>query len=113
MSPGTLDLTRGSAELALSSSNAAGVLFADVYLLGEVDSETTGLEEDIVAIAARSFIGGQVNGSAQGVPMGKDPLLGNTWLEFLTQEDTPNEPVEFVVQSAGIHSTSDTVETTS
>lgn len=107
----TLDLTGGSAELALSSGSAAGVPFADVYLLGEVDRETTGLEEDIVTIGARSFTGGQVDGSAQGVPKGKDPLLGNTWLEFLTQEDTPNEPVEFVVQSSGIHSTSDTVET--
>ena len=111
MTPGALDLTGGSAELTLSSRRAPGVPFADLYLLGETDRETTGLEDDIVAIGARSFTGSTINGNADGVPTGTDPLLGLTWLEFLTQANTPTEPVEFVVQSAGVHSISDTVET--
>jgi minor extracellular serine protease Vpr len=111
MTPGSVDLTGGSGELSLASRRAPGVPFADLYLLGDTDRETTGLEDDIVAIGARSFTGPRINGMPEGVPMGTDPLLGLTWLEFLTQLDTPSEPVEFVVQSAGVHSISDTVET--
>jgi minor extracellular serine protease Vpr len=111
MTPGNLNLTAGSAQLALSSDPAAGVPFADLYLLGDTDRATSGLEDDVVAIGARSFTGSRINGTPEGVPTARDPLLGLTWLEFLTQVNTPNEPVEFVVQSAGVHSISDMVET--
>lgn len=111
VTPASLDLTSGPGQLSLSSFPAAGVSFADLYLLGATDRTTTRLEDDIVAIGARSFTGPTINGSPTGVPTGTEPLLGLTWLEFLTQVDTPQEPVEFVVQTSGIHSISDMVET--
>jgi minor extracellular serine protease Vpr len=111
VNPATLDLTTGPGELSISGPPAAGVSFADLYLLGETDRATTRLEDDIVAIGARSFTGRTINGSPSGVPTGTEPLLGLTWLEFLTSVDTPREPIEFVVQTSGIHSISDMVET--
>lgn len=111
MTPASLDLTAGPGQLSLSTFPAAGVSFADLYLLGATDPTTTGLEDDIVAIGARSFAGSTINGQPEGIPTGTEPLLGLTWLEFLTQLDTPDEPIEFVVQTSGIHSISDMVET--
>jgi subtilisin family serine protease len=111
VTPVSLDLTAGSGQLSLSSFPAAGVSFADLYLLGATDPTTTRLEDDIVAIGARSFAGRVINGQPSGVPTGTEPLLGLTWLEFLTQVDTPDEPIEFIVQTSGIHSISDLVET--
>ena len=111
VTPTALDLTAEPGELTLESGPVAGVPFADLYLLGETDPATTGLEDDIVAIGARSFVGTNINGQPAGLPSGTDPLVGLTWLEFLTQIDTPEEPVEFVVQTSGIHSISDLVET--
>ncbi len=107
----SLDLTGGSASLSIDASAAAGASFADLYLLGATDPVGSKLEDDIVAIGARSFTGPTVDGTPVGVPNGTEGLLGLTWQEFLTLADTPDEPVEFVAQTAGIHSTSDMVET--
>jgi subtilisin family serine protease len=109
--PGTLDLTGGPGSLELSSGPAAGVPFGDLYLLGATDTVGSGLEEDIVAIGARSFVGSTINGQPEGVPTEPEPLLGLTWQEFLTLLDTPTEPVEFVTATSGVHSISDIVET--
>jgi hypothetical protein len=111
VSPATLDLTGGSATLDVDSGPAAGVSFVDTYLLGATDPATTGLEDDIVAIGARSFTGATIDGEPEGIPPDPEPLLGLGWLDFLTNADTPSEPVEFVVQTSGIHSISDMVET--
>jgi len=108
--PGPLDLTTAPGELSLGGSAAAGVSYADLYLLGATDPERNGLEQDILAIGARSFTGALIDGRAEGLPTGTDPLVGLTWQEFLTQADTPAEPVEFLVH-AGLHSISDMVET--
>ena len=109
--PDSLDLTGGPGTLTLDSGPAAGVPFGDLYQLGATDPVGSGLEEDIIAVGARSFTGAQVNGQAEGVPSDPEPLLGLTWLEFLTNVDTPTEPVEFVVATSGVHSISDIVET--
>lgn len=109
--PAALDLTGGPGTLTLDSGPAAGVPFGDLYQLGATDPVDSGLEEDIVAIGARSFTGAQIDGQAEGVPSDPEPLLGLTWLEFLTNADTPSEPVEFVTVTSGVHSISDIVET--
>jgi subtilisin family serine protease len=104
-----LDLTGGPATMELVPGGA-GKSYADLYLLGATDPvESTG-EEDIVAVGARSFTGGTIDGQAEGVPTGTDELVGLTWQEFLTASDEPTEPVEFGVQSAGVHNTTETLE---
>lgn len=111
VSSDSLDLTGGPADLSIDGPAAVGASFADLYLLGATDPVGSKLEDDIVAIGARSFSGPAVDGVPVGVPNGAEGLLGLTWLDFLTLTDTPAEPVEFVVQTAGIHSISDMVET--
>jgi minor extracellular serine protease Vpr len=106
----TLDLTDGSDTFAITRGPAAGVDHADLYLLGATDAERSSGEEDIVAVGARSFTGAKINGVASGQPNGLDPLAGITWRSFLTQADYPREPVEIGVQTAGIHSTTETLE---
>jgi minor extracellular serine protease Vpr len=107
--PGALDLTGGPAELRVTD-RGAGATFADLYQLGGTSPKTTGLEEDIAAIGARSFTGSSIDGVAEGAPTGVDPLAGLTWIEFLTFEDEPTEPVEFVVAGHGVRNTTETVE---
>jgi hypothetical protein len=89
---------------------AAGLPYADLFLLGTTDEETTGGEEDVAAVGARSFTGPSVDGTAEGLPSGADPLVGLSWVEFLTNADEPTEPVEFGVQTYGVHNTTETLE---
>ncbi len=60
-----LDLTGGSGGLSITGSGA-GASFADLYLLGATDPVGSGLEEDIVAIGARSFAGSSIDGVVRG-----------------------------------------------
>jgi minor extracellular serine protease Vpr len=105
-----LDLGGGPAVMALNGGGAA-VDYADLYQLGDTDSVNGTSEEDIVATGARSFTGSTVgDDTPEGVPSGTDEAGGNTWLEFLTQDDEPTETVEFGVQTADVHNTTETEE---
>jgi hypothetical protein len=89
----------------------AGLDYADLYQLGATDPVNSTGEEDITAIGARSFTGSDVeDGQAHGVPTGSDPLGEIGWQDFLTNEDTPDEPVEFGVQTAFLHNVTETEE---
>ena len=74
--------------------------YADLYLLGTTDPAQGRNEADLIAVGARSFTGNTIDGTAEGVPTGDGrDLRGLTWLEFLTSDDEPTEPVEIGVQS--------------
>jgi hypothetical protein len=111
LSESELDLTGGPDTMELVEGPAAGASYADLYELGAVDADNSKGEEDVVAIGARSFTGGDVeDGTAEGVPEGTDELQGLTWQEFLTNGDEPVEPVEFGVQTYGVHNVTETLE---
>jgi minor extracellular serine protease Vpr len=110
LSETSLDLTGGPATMELTEGTAAGVSYADLYLLGTTDPAGSRGEEDIVAVGARSFTGSTIDGTAEGVPTGTDELAGITWQSFLTNADEPTEPVEFGVQTWGVHNTTETLE---
>ena len=106
-----LDLTTGPATMELTEGTAAGISYADLYLLGATDAPESRGEEDLVAVGARSFTGSSVEDeTAEGVPTATDELGGFTWQEFLTNADEPTEPVEFGVQAWGVHNTTETLE---
>jgi hypothetical protein len=105
-----LDVSGGSDSMAMNTGGA-GTDQADLYLLGATDPVNSTGEEDITAVGARSFTGNSVNDDdTENVPDGTDPLTGSTWQEFLTNDDTPSEPVEFGVQTADVHNTTETNE---
>ncbi|MBI2237338.1 MAG: S8 family serine peptidase, partial [Actinobacteria bacterium] len=106
----SLDLTDGTGSLRITDPPSAGASYADIYLLGTRDGRDSGGEEDIAAIGARSFTGGDVDGTAEGLPEGTDPLVGLTWLQFLTNDDEPTEPVEFGVRTYGLRNTTESLE---
>jgi subtilisin family serine protease len=110
LSDSTLDLTSGPATMTMDEGAAAGISYGDLYLLGATDPVASTGEEDVVAIGARSFTGSTVDGVAEGLPAGTDALAGIDWLTFLTNADEPTEPVEFVVQGAGVRNTTETLE---
>lgn len=112
LSTTSLDVSGGPAALRLvQSGQAAGTSYADLYLLGtKSDSLPAGGEEDIAAIGARSFTGISIDGVASRLPTGTDALAGITWREFLTNSDTPTEPVEFGVEFYSQHDTTETLE---
>ena len=111
LSTDTLDLSGGPATMELVEGPAAGVSYADLYLLGYADGETSRGEEDIVAAGARSFTGADLSDDVtEGVPEGTDELAEIGWLDFLADPDPPAEPIEFGVQAAGIHNTTETVQ---
>ncbi|MFN2488925.1 MAG: S8 family serine peptidase [Actinomycetota bacterium] len=105
----SLDLSSGSATLAVSN-DGAGVSQVDSYLAGGRDARETGREEDLTRIGARSFTGDSIDGTAEGVPGGTDPLGALSWVDFLTADDVPAEPVEFGARATGIHNTTESVE---
>jgi subtilisin family serine protease len=110
MNPSALDLTDGSGTMRMASPAAAGFPYGDLYLLGATDGvESTG-EEDLLAVGARSFTGSLIDGQAEGVPTGTEPLAGLTWQEFLTNDDEPTEPVEFGVHLADVFNITETLE---
>jgi subtilisin family serine protease len=109
LSESSLDLTGGPQTMDLISAGA-GQPYGDLYLLGATDSVNSTGEEDLVAIGARSFTGDSIDGVPEGVPTGTDPFAGITWQQFLTNGDEPTEPVEFGVQAAAVHNTTETLE---
>jgi hypothetical protein len=109
LSESSLDLTGGPATMEMTSSGA-GTPYGDLYLLGAADDAGSRGEEDLVAVGARSFTGSTIDGTAEGLPGGVDELAGISWTDFLTDADTPTEPVEFGVQSWGVHNTTETLE---
>jgi subtilisin family serine protease len=110
LSSSILDLTGGPASMTMARPPAAGVPFGDLYQLGATDPVGSTGEEDIVAVGARSFTGSSINGTPDGLPTGTDAFAGITWQEFLTNDNEPTEPVEFVVQGAGNRNTTETLE---
>ncbi len=111
MSDNHLDLRFGPDTTRLVH-NGVGTGYADLYLLGGTDAIETGGEEDVVAFGARSFTGSTIDGVPEGVPAGVDEFAGLTWQEFLTDADTPEEPIEFGVQTAFVHNVTETKEVT-
>jgi hypothetical protein len=109
VSPSTLDLTGGPANLAVHKPGF-GLGFADIYQLGTEDPLDDGAEGDLVAVGARSFVGTSVDGNPAGVPTGTDPFADIDWLTFLTNADTPSEPIEFAAVGADVHSITETTE---
>jgi minor extracellular serine protease Vpr len=105
----SLDLT-DPGEIVVTEGTAAGVSYADLYQLGSTDPAETRGEEDIVAVGARSFTGGDIDGAPAGLPTGVDEFFGISWLDFLTDDDTPDEPVEIGVQTWGVHNVTETLE---
>jgi hypothetical protein len=94
-----------------SAGPSAGVPYGDLYLLGATDGLESHGEEDLVAVGARSFTGGAVrDGVPEGVPTGTDAFAGISWLDFLADPTSPGDPVEFGVQTAGVHNTTETLE---
>ncbi len=110
MSRDALDLADGRGAMRLLDPPSAGAPAADLYLLGATDGRDGGGEEDVAAIGARSFTGPSIDGVPEGVPAGTDPLVGLTWLGFLTDADEPTEPVEFGVAFRSVHDTTETLE---
>jgi minor extracellular serine protease Vpr len=110
LSETSLDLTEGPTTMEMTEGPAAGRSYADLYLLGTTDPAGSRGEEDIVAVGARSFTGSTIDGTAEGVPTGTDELGELEWLSFLTSDDEPTEPVEFGVQTWGVHNVTETLE---
>jgi minor extracellular serine protease Vpr len=111
LSESALDLTAGPDTMVLTEGPAAGISYADLYLLGATEAANSHGEEDLVAVGARSFTGATIgDDTAEGVPTGTDELVGLTWQEFLTNADEPTEPVEFGVQAWGVHNTTETLQ---
>jgi subtilisin family serine protease len=110
LSESSLDLTGGPATMELTEGAAAGISYADLYLLGTTDPVGARNEADLVAVGARSFTGNTIDGTADGLPAGTDETFGITWLEFLTSDDEPTEPVEIGVQTWAEHNVTETLE---
>jgi hypothetical protein len=110
LSTDPLDLTLGQGTLELTEGTAAGTSYADLYQLGETDPAESHGEEDIVAVGARSFSGNTIDGTPEGLPPANDQLADIDWLTFLTDVDTPTEPVEIGVQTWGVHNVTETLE---
>jgi subtilisin family serine protease len=111
LSEKSLDLRHGADRMRMVEGAAAGASHGDLYQLGATDKLGSRGEEDLVAIGARSFTGPEIGDEiAEGVPAGADALAGIGWLDFLTNGDTPVEPVEFGVQAAAVHNVTETIE---
>ena len=61
-------------------------------------------------MGARSFTGATIDGAPEGLPTGDDEFAGISWLDFLTDDNTPDEPVEIGVQTWGVHNVTETLE---
>ncbi|HEU4480466.1 MAG TPA: S8 family serine peptidase [Actinomycetota bacterium] len=100
----------GNAHVAFDIPPAPGINQADMYLLGAEDPLSSGGEEDITHIGARTFTGDGLRDGPEGVPEGRDAFAQSTWIDTLAERDGIREPIEFVVRTAGIHNTSATIE---
>ena len=59
---------------------------------------------------ARSPAPAPRDGTAEGVPTGTDAFGGISWQDFLADPNPPGDPVEFGVQTAGVHNATETLE---
>jgi minor extracellular serine protease Vpr len=110
LSKSALDTSGGGDQMEVTGSGA-GVEAADLYQLGATDPADSGGEEDVTAIGARSFTGDDVeDDDAEGLPAGSDAFAGISWTDFLADPDAPAEPVEFGVNTAAVHNTTETLE---
>ncbi|MGE5461239.1 MAG: S8 family serine peptidase [Solirubrobacterales bacterium] len=109
MSVSSLDLTAGPQSMNITEAGL-GVPYADLYQLGAESPVSTGGEEDLAAIGARSFTGSQINGNPELLPNGVDPFAGYSWQDFIWADSYPTEPIEFVAAFNGIHDTTETLE---
>ncbi len=113
LSESSLDLTGGGSDTMRMTTGpaSAGVSYGDLYELGGEDTLESHGEEDLVAVGARSFTGtAPRDGVAEGVPHGVDAFAGIGWQDFLADPNPPGDPVEFGVQTAGVHNTTETLE---
>jgi hypothetical protein len=111
LSESSLDLTGEATDtMELTEGAAAGISYADLYVLGTTDPVGARNEGDLVAVGARSFTGATIDGEAEGLPSGTDETFGITWLQFLTSDNEPSEPVEIGVQTWAEHNTTETLE---
>jgi minor extracellular serine protease Vpr len=110
LSETSLDISEDPATMELTEGTAAGISYADLYHLGTTDPAGSHTEEDIVAVGARSFTGADIDGTPEGLPEGLDEFFGISWLDFLTESDTPDEPIEIGVQTWGVHNVTETLE---
>lgn len=111
LSKSSLDLTPGPDTMQMTAPPAAGRSYGDLYLLGTTDSPESRGEEDIVAVGARSFTGPLIaDGDPEGEPTGDDELAGIDWITFLSSDDSPTQPIEFGVQTWGVHNVTETLE---
>ena len=110
LSETSLDVSAGPDTMELTEGTAAGISYADLYHLGSTDAAESHGEEDIVAVGARSFTGATIDGTPEGLPTGVDEFFGISWLDFLTSDNTPDEPVEIGVQTWGVHNVTETLE---
>jgi hypothetical protein len=111
LSKSSLDLTGGSDTMRMTRAPSAGHPYGDLYLLGGTDTLESHGEEDVVALGARSFTGSAPrDGVAEGVPTGTDAFAGIEWQDFLANSERPGDPVEFAVQTAGVHNVTETLE---
>ncbi|MBA3431109.1 MAG: S8 family serine peptidase, partial [Actinobacteria bacterium] len=108
-SPETLDLTGGPATLDIAN-DGTGTSHADAYLLGAEDDVESFGEEDITHVGARSFTGEEIDGTAVGVPPEPDALAAISWIDFLTNGNVPDEPIQFGVRTSGVHNTTESLE---
>ena len=101
---------RGPRHDGADRRDGGGISYADLYHLGSTDAAESHGEEDIVAVGARSFTGATIDGTPEGLPSGVDEFFGISWLDFLTDDNTPDEPVEIGVQTWGVHNVTESLE---
>ncbi len=102
----------GTGSLVIGTPVSAGIDQADLYQLDAADPVASGGEEDIMHVGVRSFVGPSIGDDAVGLPTGTDPVQELSWLDFVSNADTPEEPVEFVFRSARLHNTTEAYEAT-
>lgn len=111
LSESELDLSGGEDTMELTGVGGAGRSQADLYQLGALDGLESHGEEDVVAVGARSFTGRDAEDRvASKLPQRNDPFAGIRWRRFLADPHVPREPIEFGVQTAGVHNTTETLE---
>ena len=87
--------------MTLDHGPAAGISYADLYLLGATDPAEAAARRTSSRSARGRSPGRRSTGPPRACPPGQTSSPGSTWQEFLTNADEPTEPVEFVVQACG------------
>jgi minor extracellular serine protease Vpr len=92
------------------TNTGTGRSYADFYLLGDEDEVNSFGEEDVTHTGARSFTGATIDGVPEAAPPGPDPLGELSWIDFLTNDNAPDEPIEFGVVTKGQRDTTESQE---